>query len=397
MTESWTLTKLFEILQPVLRPERVDPTKEYRLLGIRLDGAGPFHRETIQGSQSAATTLYQVKSSDFIYSRLFACRGAFGIIDSNLDGCYVSGEFPTFVPINDRVDINFLRLWFRLPMTIRKVESDCTGSTPLTRNRFKKNFFLNLEIFLPPLAEQRRIVAKIDELAAKIEEARRLRQQATQEVDAFNRCMPKRVFQQIEQEFKIKEALGILVQILGGGTPSKHNYLFWNGVIPWVSPKDMKVADIFNSEDHITPEAISASAVNLIPQNSVLVVVRSGILRRTIPVAINRVPVTINQDMKALLPRPKILPEYLRWWFRAKEDELLECVKGGTTVQSLVWDRVIALDVCVPPLAEQRRIVNYLDESAEKLEELRRSQSETTAELVALLPSVLDKAFQGGL
>ena len=66
-----------------------------------------------------------------------------------------------------KVDINFLKLWFRLPTTIRKVDSECTGSTPLTRNRFKQNFFLNLEIPLPPLDEQRWIVAKIDELVGK--------------------------------------------------------------------------------------------------------------------------------------------------------------------------------------------------------------------------------------
>jgi len=122
---------------------------------------------------------------DFIYSRLFAWRGAFGVIESALNGCYVSGEFPTFKVVPDKIDKEFLRLWFRLPSVIEKVEADCTGSTPLTRNRFKENFFLNLETPLPPLAEQRRIVARIEALAAKIEEVGGLREQAIEEVETL--------------------------------------------------------------------------------------------------------------------------------------------------------------------------------------------------------------------
>ena len=134
-------TKILEVLEPISRPVAVDPLKEYPLLGIRLDGGGVFHRETKLGSQIAATTLFQVKTGDFIYSRLFAWRGAFGVIDHDLDGYYVSAEFPTFIPIHDSINIKFLLLWFRLPTVISKVEADCTGSTSLTRNRFKENFF----------------------------------------------------------------------------------------------------------------------------------------------------------------------------------------------------------------------------------------------------------------
>src|SRR5439155_6034525 len=121
--------------------------------------------------------------------RLFACRGAFGVISKELAGCYVSGEFPTFVPIPGKVDVEFLKYWFRLPSVIAEVDADCSGSTPLTRNRFKENFFLALEIPLPPLAEQQRIVARINGLAAQIHEARTLRQQAAEEGEALLRSI----------------------------------------------------------------------------------------------------------------------------------------------------------------------------------------------------------------
>jgi type I restriction enzyme S subunit len=181
MSKQWPCVKLREVLTPAAREEAVDASKEYRLLGIRLEGQGPFLRETVMGTQTSAAKLFRVAKGDFIYSRLFACRGAFGVISEELDGCYVSGEFPTFVPAAGNVNVQFLKYWFRLPSVIATVDADCSGSTPLTRNRFKENFFLALEIPLPPLAEQRRVVARIEELAAQINEARTLRQQAGDE------------------------------------------------------------------------------------------------------------------------------------------------------------------------------------------------------------------------
>jgi type I restriction enzyme S subunit len=142
MKNNWSSIRLSDVLKPVSRRISVHPTEEYQLLGIRLDGGGIFHRETKPGSQISATTLFRVKAGDFIYSRLFAWRGAFGVINTHLDGYCVSGEFPTFTPIAEKIDITYLQLWFRLPKTIEIVEADCTGSTPLTRNRFKENFIL---------------------------------------------------------------------------------------------------------------------------------------------------------------------------------------------------------------------------------------------------------------
>src|SRR5205823_9147152 len=105
----WPTTKLGEVLTPVAREEKVDASREYRLLGIRLEGQGPFLRETVMGTQTSATKLFRVAKGDFIYSRLFACRGAFGVIGNELDGCYVSAEFPSFVPVPGRLDVEYLR------------------------------------------------------------------------------------------------------------------------------------------------------------------------------------------------------------------------------------------------------------------------------------------------
>jgi len=165
--KGWPKVALGELVTQIDRAESVRPDGEYRLLGVRLEGNGAFHRETVAGTETSASRLSRVERGDFIYSRLFAWRGAFGVIGADLDGCFVSNEFPLFRVDESRLNANYLNRWFQLPATWRRVEEDCTGSTPTTRNRFKEGFFLKLEVPLLPLAEQQALVARLDALAEK--------------------------------------------------------------------------------------------------------------------------------------------------------------------------------------------------------------------------------------
>ncbi len=149
----------------------------------------------------------------------------------------------------------------------------------------------------------------------------------------------------------------------GGGTPSKSKLHYWeSGTIPWVSPKDMKTERIIDSEDHITELAISESTANLIPDGSVLIVTRSGILRHTLPVAVTTIPVTVNQDLKALTPKQGILPEYVAWALRAFGRDILNtCSKQGTTVNSIDTPALLRYEIPVAPLDQQKRIVEEIE------------------------------------
>jgi len=176
----WPKVALGDVLSQVNRFESVQPESTYPLLGVRLEGNGAFLRETVAGTETSATRLNRVACGDFIYSRLFAWRGAFGVIGHDLDGTFVSNEFPVFTADPDRVCTSFLRYWFRLPAVWRRVEEDCTGSTPTTRNRYKEQFFLSLQVPLPPLAEQQAIVTRLDTLADKV-------RQVNERLDAIER------------------------------------------------------------------------------------------------------------------------------------------------------------------------------------------------------------------
>ncbi len=158
-------------------------------------------------------------------------------------------------------------------------------------------------------------------------------------------------------------ALGTVARFYGGGTPSKSQASFWNGDIPWVSPKDMWVDEITTAEDKITDEAVRKSATNLVPTNSILCVVRSGILARKFPVALTSREVAINQDIKAIVPGKKLDARYLFYFLRASEPSILASVTTGATVHRVGTDALKALEIPLPPLEEQRRIVAVLDKA----------------------------------
>ena len=173
----------------------------------------------------------------------------------------------------------------------------------------------------------------------------------------------------------VVEKLKYAVEFVGGGTPSKDEDAYWHGAIPWVSPKDMKRARIADTEDYITEAGLAASPCALVPIGSVLAVVRSGILQHTIPVAVNQVVVTLNQDMKALVPADGIESRFLAYQIQGCQNELLdEWVKQGATVESVEHQRMADTRLAWPPLREQQDIADYLDTETARIDELIREK-----------------------
>lgn len=149
---------------------------------------------------------------------------------------------------------------------------------------------------------------------------------------------------------------------MGGGTPSKSNIDYWRGSIPWISPKDMKVARIRLSQDHISEKALSETAVKLIPTGSLLVVVRGMILAHSFPVGLTTTEVAINQDMKALCLHRKEMGEFLLLLLTGSKRRFLELVERSTHgTCRLETDKIASCVVGIPPLAEQVRIIETVE------------------------------------
>ncbi len=159
----------------------------------------------------------------------------------------------------------------------------------------------------------------------------------------------------------------------GGGTPSRENLDFWNGSIPWVSPKDMKVEKIVETEEGITQEGLAGSTSSLVSPGHVLLVVRSGILKHTLPVAINDIELALNQDMKAvLLDETVCTSAFLLRWIQGLNDQLvLAWAKQGATVESIEQEYLAKSLIPLPSLSEQSTIATFLDHETAKVDALR--------------------------
>jgi len=178
-------------------------------------------------------------------------------------------------------------------------------------------------------------------------------------------------------------SIATLGEIRGGGTPSKRNSAFWGGQVPWVSPKDMKRDLIGESRDYVTDAAVAGSSVKRIPPGSVLMVVRGMILAHSFPTALTTAEVTINQDMKALLPFDGRLAPYLLLATKGHKHDVLNLVERSTHgTCKLPTKSLFPMPMGIPPLAEQHRIVARVDELMgllDRLEAARTARDTTRA------------------
>jgi type I restriction enzyme M protein len=157
--------------------------------------------------------------------------------------------------------------------------------------------------------------------------------------------------------------LGELTRRVSGGTPSKENDAFWQGTIPWVSPKDMKQDVLHDTEDHVSEAAVKGSATSLVPADTLLCVVRSGILKHSLPLAITGREMCFNQDIVALIPMDRRLEvNYLYWMLKGRSAEILEKgIKPGVTVQSFHTGFFSQFEIPLPPLEIQKEIVAEIE------------------------------------
>lgn len=170
--------------------------------------------------------------------------------------------------------------------------------------------------------------------------------------------------------------------IYGGGTPSKSKEEYWNGDIPWISSKDMKSDMISDSQIRITNLGLDNSSAKLVPINSVIMVIRSGILKHTLPVAINTVPVTVNQDLKVFIPSASIHYRFLAFLFKMLEKDILAGVRA-VTADNIEFDTLKNRKIILPPVQLQNQFASFvtqvdksklaIQKSLDELETLKKS------------------------
>ena len=184
-------------------------------------------------------------------------------------------------------------------------------------------------------------------------------------------------------------ALAECGQFLSGGTPNRGMPEYWGGTIPWISAKSLKTFRVADSEERVT-EAGAENGTRMVAPGTVLFVVRGMSLAKEFRVAVTTGPVTFNQDLRALVPSADVDAVYLTHFLRASQQQVLGLVdhaSHGTT--RLTSDRVDAIRVPVPPLAEQRRIAEVLD----RAEALRTKRRAALSQLDTLTQAIFQDLF----
>jgi type I restriction enzyme S subunit len=276
-------------------------------------------------------------------------------------------------------------------------------------NNIKNEYIQNIPFPLPPLAEQQRIVERIESMFEKLDHAK---ESILTAKDNFEICRATILHKAFSGELTAKwrkkngvgmeswaeSTLGKCGQWFGGGTPNTNVSDYWeDGTIPWVTPKDMKAITIIDTIDKITIKAVNESTASLIHKPAVLFVMRSGILRRLLPIGITTQKVTVNQDMKAVIPYNDILLEYLCWLCISRERDIREkCSKSGTTVESINTESLYAYKVNIPTFPEQQEIIRILDSLLEKKQHAREL-CDVIEKIDIMKKAILARAFRGML
>lgn len=159
---------------------------------------------------------------------------------------------------------------------------------------------------------------------------------------------------------------------LSGGTPDRANAAYWAGSIPWISAATLKKARIYDSDQRITESAVRAGS-KLAPQGATLVLVRGMALHRGVRAGLAMRPVSFNQDVKALIPRPGLVPQYLTYSLHAQRTRILELVSSaGSGTGVLDTSLLKRLPIWLPDSHEQKRIVQAIDDAQSAVESLER-------------------------
>jgi restriction endonuclease S subunit len=211
--------------------------------------------------------------------------------------------------------------------------------------RVSWNAFSEIDIPLPPLEAQQKIVAEIEGYQKVIDGAQAV-------VENYHPQIA------IDPSWPLVK-LGEHFQTVSGGTPSKSEPSFWDGAIPWVSPKDMKTGLIVDTQDHISQIAVEKSTTKLLEAGTVVCVVRSGILKHTLPIAVVSRPMCINQDIIGFQPiTGHIDSSFLFNVLNASSEIILsDGIKPGVTVQSVHNGYFKSFEVPMPPLDVQKDVV----------------------------------------
>jgi len=368
----------------------IQPDQRYRRVTVKLWGEGVVQRDEVTGVEIAAGKMLVVHPQQFILSRIDARNGAFGLVPDSLDGAVVSNDFPVFTPKPSRILPAYLGWLSRTRQFVELCKAASEGTT--NRVRLKEDRFLAMEVPLPPLEEQRRIVARIEELAAQIEEARRLRREAVEEAEALFEQARATAFQQAsEQGVQPLSEIAVLERGRFSHRP-RNEPRFFGGEHPWIQIAEIERANKYICEWHETLNDDGLAISKKFPKGTVLISIAATIGA----VGILNFDCCVPDSIVGVTPKANANSEFLYHYLCFARTHL-ERIAPQSAQRNINLQILSPLPVPTLALPDQRRIVAELNALQAEVDRLKALQTETAAELNALMPAILDQAFKGEL
>ncbi len=258
---------------------------------------------------------------------------------------------------------------------------------------------------LPPLAEQERIVSRIESLFAKLDEAKELAENALATFEERKSALLHQAFSgELTKQWREnngvtldsweEKKLGEVCKISSGGTPSRSNPEYFNGKIPWVKTGEINWNYLIETEEHITEDAIENSSAKLFPIGTVLVAMYGmGVTRGR--ASILDIEATTNQAVCALKPNTFLNNRFLYFYFMNNYNKFRELSVGGNQL-NLSGKIISSFSINLPSLPEQQEIVRILDTLFEKEGEAKDLVA-ATDKIDTMKKAILARAFRGEL
>lgn len=291
---------------------------------------------------------------------LYCLRGSLGkkaIVSNDIEGA-IASSLVVIRPDREKVNGEYLMLALDSPAIKEQLVKANNGSSQPNLSAASVREY---DIELPELSVQKEVVERLEKVKNVIDS----RMQELQLLDELIKARFVEMFGDAihnDKGWETDEVEKLCKEIYGGGTPSKlHSEYYEDGDIPWISSKDMKTDVLTDSQIKINQLGVDNSTARMVPINSVIMVIRSGILKHTLPVAINVVPITVNQDLKVFIPNERVLTRFLAVQFKMHEKDILSGVRV-VTADNIEFNSLKQRKLIVPPIELQQEYVSFVEQ-----------------------------------
>jgi type I restriction enzyme S subunit len=278
-----------------------------------------------------------------------------------------------------------LFIYYFLKLVEKELDNKGTGTT---FRAISGDILRNTTVPFPPLNQQKQIVNKIEELFSELDKGIENLKVAQLQLKIYRHAVLKNAYEGL----KSKTTVGKLFDFIGGGTPSKKEFSYWDGSINWASVKDVKGDFLNQTRDKITEKGLKYSASNLAHPGEIILITRISPGK----VIISNIATAINQDLKIVKPKFKFSSKYVYYLFKSIEWDCLK-LSSGTTVLGINLTSLKAIEIPDVDIELQNKIVSEIESRLSVCDKIEETIKVSLQQTKALRHSILQKAFEGKL